>query len=317
MPLKRRGNSLLRVGSKLATSDDCCCDEPTQCCQFTPCDGGDSVLFLCDGGSPLPNVGDVREVNGVCYTYDGIASCVGDEDAASLGGTYDTCLDCNCCRYLTHCDTNLAIKVKCFTLPSWATPGKVVKANGECYVVGTSFPCDGNEIAAGVFPLEYETCFDCNPCPCYDYKINQDVYLPDTVTVVASGLDPYDWFKPGNVGTCNCDVISAITLSLIPGFCDVYYSGCLSIGGCCPNGEEPCTHFYSVRADKTGVKWGVLLAFHADGNCSDGSRCTVGYGPDDFNAAPYCLGTTSMNNAGQGSVQFCQACWKGSVTLLV
>lgn len=93
MGLQTEGGVLLAVGTSLANHSDCCCGDT--CCQFTPCAGGDSITTLCGTRPAGLEVGDIVEVDGECYEYDGEVTCAGGESTPDYGAIFDTCEDCD------------------------------------------------------------------------------------------------------------------------------------------------------------------------------------------------------------------------------
>jgi hypothetical protein len=144
MGLQLLDGTLLAVGTELANSADCCCGG---CAQFTPCDGGASILVL-DSNLPAGlDIGEVVKISGECHTYDGPADCVGGESEASYGGDiYASCSEC-----LLLCDAST------FCANFSGSPSLTVVFAGLSYT-GSGFYCAECGNFNGSYVVPYNTC---------------------------------------------------------------------------------------------------------------------------------------------------------------
>lgn len=103
------------------------------CCEFTPCPGQgieEAHIVRCIGLPVDLEIGEVVDIGGVCYTYEGNVTCEGGEEEEAFGSEYATCEECLDC-------------FDCTTAPDviFATVGITAGGIGPC-------SCDNTDCAA-------------------------------------------------------------------------------------------------------------------------------------------------------------------------
>lgn len=91
MGLQTDGGVLLAVGTSLANHADCCCGD---CCSFTLCGSETPSIFECGTLPEGLEVGDIVEIDGDCYTYNGSVACEGSDPTPAYGDVFETCDQC-------------------------------------------------------------------------------------------------------------------------------------------------------------------------------------------------------------------------------
>lgn len=91
MGLQLDGGVLLAVGTSLANHADCCCGD---CCSFTLCGSETPSVFACGTLPEGLTAGDIVEIDGDCYTYNGSVACAGSDPTPTYGDVFETCDQC-------------------------------------------------------------------------------------------------------------------------------------------------------------------------------------------------------------------------------
>lgn len=247
MTLRTVGGVLLAVGSELANSADCCCDD--LCCKFVPCDGtspDDDVLYLCDDlitEFTTLVVDEVYRIDGVCMKYLGTAACVGGEtNPTSINEHYEFCNECltgSCCCGADLSEVTVTIPSRSGTATLFCVPSGTV--NIPCSTFAGTYVCvyRGTRNVGGGFTYCYFSALGpvVDNCPvgataqtyvtvrvrCVSGNVRLDVIVgfEEPVDVEGQKIGGSTFFRSAELIEADCEDFEGQSLNFAAGLCNL------------------------------------------------------------------------------------------------